>query len=110
MHIADLSLCKHCKYTLQTEAGKAGQKGRLRFFCCSNTFAKSSATIKSKKHRATLLTAHRVVGPACHIPHHHVGDGQDLPIFGLLNEDGHAARHQLAVVLYALCSGDELPI
>lgn len=59
---------------------------------------------------AAAANAYRVVGPACHVPHHHVGDGQDLPIFGLLNEDGHAAWHQLAVVLYPLRPGNELPI
>lgn len=51
-----------------------------------------------------------MVGPARHVPHHHVGDGQDLPIFGLLDEDGHAPRHQLAVVLDPLRPGDEFPV
>lgn len=87
------------------------------FFCRDHKFAekgrgdeKPSPRCKNPKGKTLFLPPHRVFGPARHVPHHHVGDGQDLPIFGLLNEDGHAARHQLAVVLDALRAGDELPI
>lgn len=51
-----------------------------------------------------------MVGATRHISYNHVGDWQDLPVFRLLNEDGHSPGHQLAVVLYPLRTGDELPV
>lgn len=51
-----------------------------------------------------------MVSATGHISDNHVGDGQNLPVFRLLDEDGHSPGHQLTVVLYPLCPGDEFPI
>lgn len=67
----------------------------------------STPCTRSKK--TTQLT-HRVVSAAGHVAHDHIGDWQDLPVFRLLDEDGHSPGHQLAVVLYPLRPGDELPV
>jgi len=51
-----------------------------------------------------------VVPPAGDVTDHHVGHRHHLAVFGLLDEDGHAARDELAVELDALRPGDELPV
>jgi len=51
-----------------------------------------------------------VVRPAGHVPDHHVGHRHDLPVLGLLDEDGDAAGDELAVELDALSAGDELAV
>lgn len=56
------------------------------------------------------MKPYRVVSATGHVPHHHIRDGQDLAVFRLLNEDGHAPGHQLAVILYALRPGNELAV
>lgn len=66
----------------------------------------STPCTRSKKN----TRAHRVVSAAGHVAHDHVWDWQDLSVFRLLDEDGHSPGHQLAVVLYPLCPGDELPV
>lgn len=56
------------------------------------------------------IQSYRVVSTTGHISHNHIWDWQNLPIFRLLDEDGHSPGHQLAVVLYPLCPGNELPV
>lgn len=56
------------------------------------------------------MFSHRVVGPTVHISDHHVRHRHDLPILGLLDEDGDAARNELTVKLDALRASNELPI
>lgn len=51
-----------------------------------------------------------MVGPTSHITDHHVGDGHDLTILGLLNEDGDTASDELTIKLDALCTSYELAI
>lgn len=60
--------------------------------------------------KSETLRTYRVVSATGHISDNHVGDGQNLPVFRLLDEDGHSPGHQLTVVLYPLCPGDEFPI
>lgn len=56
------------------------------------------------------LKPYCVVSATSHVSYNHVRNWQNLPVFRLLDEDGHSPRHQLAVVLYPLCPGDELPV
>lgn len=56
------------------------------------------------------IRSYRVISATGHVSHHHIWDGQNLPILCLLNEDGHPPRHQLAVVLYPLRPSNKLPI
>lgn len=60
--------------------------------------------------RRQTLKPYCVVSATSHISYNHVWNWQNLPVFRLLDEDGHSPRHQLAVVLYPLRPGDELPI
>lgn len=53
---------------------------------------------------------HRVIGPAGHVPDHHVGHRHHLAVLGLLDEDGHTAGDGLAVELDALSASDELAV
>lgn len=73
----------------------------------TKTAADASHTLHTQQENRA---AHRVVSAAGHVAHDHVGDWQDLPVFRLLDEDGHSPGHQLAVILYPLCPGDELPV
>lgn len=51
-----------------------------------------------------------MIGSARHVPDHHVGHRHDLPVLGLLDEDGDAPGEELAVELDPLGPGDELPV
>lgn len=51
-----------------------------------------------------------MIPPAGHISDHHIGHGRHLTILGLLDEDGHTTRDDLAVKLDALGTGNELAI
>lgn len=54
--------------------------------------------------------AYCVVSATGYISNHHIWDRQDLPILGLLDEDGHPPGYQLTIILYPLRSSNELPI
>lgn len=54
--------------------------------------------------------AYCVVSTTGYISNYHIWDRQDLPVLGLLNEDGHPPGYQLTVIFYPLCPGDEFPI
>ena len=63
-----------------------------------------------EEEKPETLKPYRVVSATGHISDDHVWDWQNLPVFRLLDEDGHSPGHQLAVILYPLRPGDELPV
>lgn len=54
--------------------------------------------------------SHRVVGATGDIPDHHVGDRHNLAVLWFFNENGNAARDDLAVKLNTLGASNEFPI
>lgn len=65
---------------------------------------------REAEEKPETLKPYRVVSAAGHIAYDHIGDWQNLPVFRLLDEDGHSPGYQLAVILNPLRPGDELSV
>lgn len=76
----------------------------------AHAYPPHSMKAQEAEEKPETLKSYRVVCAAGHIAYNHVRDRQNLPVFRLLDEDGHPSGHQLAVILYPLRPGDELPV
>lgn len=65
---------------------------------------------REAEEKPETLRPYRVISATGHISYDHIWDWQNLPVFRLLDEDGHTPGDQLAVILYPLRPGDELPV